>query len=88
MAAKRPKPKVDSSPSCSCLLICDDVVVRHGRDKHLLEGVIGTIGVPRHHPYSGGFVIYGKVSNVHLQQSITVSFECADSEEVLWSFEA
>lgn len=46
------------------------------------------MAVRREAPVAGPFVVYGHISNVHLDQSISVSFEHADSGHVLWSFKA
>lgn len=76
-------------PTCSCLVLCDDVIISHGRDKHRLEGIIGAIGVPFvPHPVPGG-VVYVRVSNVHQQQRLTVTFSHADDDHKrLWEIEA
>lgn len=90
MAKKKRKPAGPSvSPTCSCLLMCDDVVVSHGRDKHRLEGIIGTMAVPWvPHPVRGG-VVYVRVSNVHQRQRITVRLGHADDDHgALWEIEA
>lgn len=86
-ASTRRAPSV--SPTCSCLVLCDDVVVSHGRDKHRLEGIIGAMNVPFvPHPVAGG-VVYARVSNVHQNQRLTVTLVRADDDhQPLWEIEA
>jgi len=89
MAKKKvKKDRVPVAPTCSCLLLCEDVVVSHGTDKHMLQGVIGQITVPSLPTTLGGFVVYIRLSNVHAKQTVKVRFEHADSGEVLWELVA
>lgn len=76
------------APTCSCLLLCEDVVVSHGSDKHMLQGVIGQIAVPTLPATIGGYVVYIRLSNVHAKQTVRVKFEHADTGEVLWELAA
>jgi len=91
--AKRKPAKASTAPvppTCSCLVLCDDVIVSHGRDKHDLRGIIGAIGVPQLPAIAGNLVVYVRLSNVHSQQRVTVSFAPADDHEAdpLWEFDA
>lgn len=91
--AKRPRKQARHSPlvspTCSCLVLCDDVVVRHGHDKHELIGIIGSIVVPFVPSLVNGGVVYARVSNVHNIQKLTVSFVHADDDhEPLWRIDA
>jgi hypothetical protein len=91
--AKRPRassrrgPSV--SPTCSCLVLCDDVIISHGRDKHQLNGIIGAMAVPFVPSVATAGVVYVRVSNVHQHQKITVRLVRADDDhEPLWAIEA
>jgi hypothetical protein len=88
--AKRAKKKLAGGepPMCNCLLLCDDVIVSHGRDKHVLQGVIGTIGLKGIPAVSGGHVVYLRLSNVYPNSKITVSFTNAETDQQLWEFKA
>lgn len=68
--------------------MCEDVVVSHFHGKHRLDGVIGSIAVPSNNPVAPGYVVYGRVSNVHLHQRLEVAFMVANTERELWKFEA
>lgn len=87
--AKTVRDGTSASPTCSCLVLCDDVVVSHGRGKHRLDGIIGAMNVPFvPHPVAGG-VVYARVSNVHQNQKLTVTLVRADDDhEPLWEIEA
>jgi hypothetical protein len=77
------------SPTCSCLVLCDDVVVSHARDKHQLSGIIGAMAVPFVPSVAQAGVVYVRVSNVHQNQKITVRLVRADDDhEPLWAIEA
>lgn len=86
--SKRKKAATAGTPTCNCLVLCDDVVVSHGRDKHNLMGIIGTLAFPALPAITGGFVAYVRLSNVHTQQRVTVGLEEAESEAPLWEFAA
>lgn len=92
MAKKRsriPRAGPTVSPTCSCLILCDDVVISHARDKHQLNGVIGALLVPFVPFIATAGVVYVRVSNVHRQQKITVRLVRADDDhEPLWAIEA
>lgn len=87
MAKRKGKTTRSGSPTCSCLLLCEDVIVSHGKDKHTLTGIIGAMAAPRFPAVLGNFVAYVRVSNVHLQQSVVVSFEAPDGS-TCWEIEA
>ncbi|HVS73159.1 MAG TPA: hypothetical protein VHQ47_18030 [Phycisphaerae bacterium] len=86
-AGSRPDP-LSEAPTCSCLLLCDDVVISTAQDKHVLQGVIGSFGLPAVPAVAGNFVAYLRVSNVYPSQKLSVRFENASSGEVLFEFEA
>ncbi len=78
-----------ATPTCSCLVLCDDVIISHGRDKHQLNGIIGAIALPFVPAPTSAGVVYVRVSNVHGSQRITVRLVRADDDqEPLWAFEA
>ncbi len=91
MSKKAATPKRGGSsgtPTCSCLVLCDDVVISHGRDKHRLEGIIGSMNVPFvPHPIAGS-VVYVRISNVHQHEKVSVSLVRADDNQPLWVIEA
>lgn len=76
-------------PTCSCLVLCDDVVVSHAFGKHQLSGIIGAMNVPFvPHPVPGG-VVYVRVSNVHGNEQLTVRLVRADNDhEPIWEIQA
>jgi len=89
MAKARKKKRSEAeSPTSDCLLICDDVLVSHGKDKHFLQGIIGTIIVRSLPATIGGYVAYVRLTNVYPSQSISLTFEDADSNEELFRFNA
>lgn len=76
------------APTSSCILLCDDVIVTHAQDKHVLQGIIGVIGVRSLPAVLGGYVAYIRLSNVYSSQKVTVQFEEADTGTALFAFEA
>ena len=89
MAKKKSKPL--PQPTCSCLLLCDDVVISHAHDKHMLQGVIGALSVPKLPAVLGGFVVYIRLSNVHAMQMVSVKFRHAKDgfdDKGLWELVA
>jgi len=71
------------APTSSCLLICDDVLVSTGKNKHFLEGVIGAVGVASVPAVVGPYVAYIRLSNVYGGQEIVLSIcNATDDEEV------
>ncbi|HBS30113.1 MAG TPA: hypothetical protein DEB06_11855 [Phycisphaerales bacterium] len=76
------------APLCNCALLCDDVVISQGRGKHSLDGVIGSIFVPRLPAVLGGYVTYIRLTNIYRNQKVTVSLDHADSEQSVFEFEA
>ncbi len=73
--------------TCSCLVLCDEVVQTHARDKHTLQGIIGAMVAPSIQPIAGPFVAYLRLSNVHSDERVTVALESPSGEKV-WEFEA
>lgn len=69
------------APTSSCLLICDDVLVSQGHNKHILNGVVGQIIVPKTPTALGPFVAYIRLSNVYGGQEIKLCFSSAGEEE-------
>ena len=92
MAKKPTKPKQPGpsvSPTCSCLVLCEDVVISHRLDRHNLQGIIGSIVLPNVPHLAPPGVIYVRVSNVHSNQKIRVAMLFADDgDEPLWEIEA
>jgi hypothetical protein len=85
--SRRVGPRV--SPTCSCLVLCDDVVISHALDKHQLSGIIGAMTVPFVPSLAPAGVVYVRVSNVPKSQKITVRLVRADDDhEPLWAIEA
>jgi hypothetical protein len=83
MAKRRPRRAKAEPPTCNCLLLCDDVLISQGRNKHFLQGVIGVIGVLQLPAVIGGYTAYVRVSNVYGAQRINLSFIDGVSDEVL-----
>ena len=88
MAKKRQRRSKDSppeTPTCNCVLLCDDVVVS-AKGKHTLIGIIGTIFVQKIPAIIGGYVAYVRISNVYQSQSVRVSLDHADSGKSAFEF--
>jgi hypothetical protein len=76
------------SPTSDCLLICDDVLVSHGKGKHIIQGVIGAIVVRAFPARIGGYVAYVRLSNVYGGgQPVHLTFENAATGQELFRFE-
>jgi hypothetical protein len=90
MAKRQRKPRSGvESPTSDCVLLCDDVVVSQGKNKHTLVGIIGGIGVPRFPAVIGGYVTYVRLSNVYGGgQKITLRFSFAATDETIMETEA
>lgn len=88
MAKRKKAVKATEAPTCSCLLLCDDVVVSHSQGKHTLHGIIGGICVPELPAVVGNQVAYLRLSNVYPPQKVMVSFEHAETGQELWEFQA
>jgi len=84
----RKKDRVPETPTCNCLVLCDDVVISHAKGKHTLYGIIGNIAPPSLPHIIGPFVAYIQISNIYAQQRVTVSFETGDAGEPQWEFAA
>jgi hypothetical protein len=76
------------APTCNCLLLCDDVLISQGKNKHNLVGIIGGIAVRELPATLGGYVAYVRLSNVYGSQTVTISIEAADDGEAVLQFEA
>lgn len=89
MAKKaRTRKATPAGVTCSCLVLCDDVQVNYATAKHTLHGIIGGM-VARELPMGvGPCVAYVRLSNVHSNQRVLISFEHADSSTRLWAFQA
>lgn len=85
MAKRRPKKTtaVPEAPTCNCLLLCDDVILSQGKNKHFLQGIIGIIGVRELPATVGGFVAYIRISNVYGSPQITINLINAASDEAI-----
>ncbi len=87
-ASNGPEPeRLTEPPTCNCALLCNDVIVRHSRDMHTLEGVIGNIGVKQFPGVIGGSVCYVRLSNVYPSQTVRIALEDAGDGEDLFSFD-
>lgn len=84
MAKQRKKRRISEAPTSDCLLLCDDVLVSQGKNKHSLMGVIGAIGVTSFPSILGGYVAYARFSNVYAGQKINLKFTSAATDEVLF----
>ncbi len=82
---KRPaKPKKTHAPTCSCLLLCEDVVVSHASDKHNLIGIVGSIFVREVPTVVGGYVAYARTSNSHGDEKVELVIRRpSDNEPVM-----
>jgi hypothetical protein len=73
-------------PSCSCIILCDDLVVSHvNGQKHTLQGVIGGVRVPEFPAALGPYMCYIRLANLINKEDIEVSFEYADTNETIFS---
>jgi hypothetical protein len=71
--AKRKKKKLGlEGPTSDCLLLCDDVLISQGKNKHNLIGLIGGIAVRNFPAILEGYVAYARFSNVYGGQKITL----------------
>lgn len=73
------------SPSSACLVICDDVLVSQGKNKHILQGVIGTIVVRGVPALIGGYVAYIQLTNVYPNQEIKLCLRDEDENAIFES---
>lgn len=96
MAKKKSKKAVPPTPAvspteppmCSCLLLCDDVVVTHAKGgKHHLQGIIGGIGLPLP-ATAGNHVVYLRLTNVYPNAHVVVSFQHEADNVPVWQFRA
>ncbi|GEM_PF-6577295 len=72
------------APTCSCLLLCDDVVVTHAHDKHNLMGIVGSIFVRELPGHVGGFVAYARTSDLHGTEEVELVIRRpSDNEPVM-----
>lgn len=86
MATRRRKNK-GVPPTCNCIMLCDDVVIRTGRNKHDLVGLINGIVVRELPAVLGGWMAYVRGANVHGDQIIKLVLETADTEEEVLAIE-
>ena len=82
MARKKATKATAESPTSSCLLICDEVTLGIGRDRHTLHGVVNVITVDEKPAKVGPFVAYVRLSNVYPSQKIELKFCTAGEDEV------
>jgi hypothetical protein len=80
--------KITESPTCNCLLLCDDVLISGGRGKHYLQGVIGMLGAAEFPATIGGCVAYIRLSNVYADQKVSINLLNTRTEEIIFEFEA
>lgn len=84
---RRSKGSLPESPTCNCVLLCDDVIISQGKGKHTLVGVIGTIGVAGLPAVLAGSVAYIRIQNVYGSQRLVARFEFAKDNRTLFEFE-
>lgn len=89
MAKRRKKPRSGvESPTSDCVLLCDDVLISQGKNKHSLVGVIGTIAVAGFPAVIGGYVSYVRLSNVYSGgQKISLRLSSAKNDETIMEAE-
>jgi len=88
MARRKRRKLAGEAPTSSCLMICDDVLMSVGRDKHTLHGVINGIVIPELPAVIGPYVAYIRLSNVYGGSEILISFCTADSDEEIFRLDA
>lgn len=89
MAKRRKKTRSSAeAPTCNCLLLCDDVLISQGKNKHSLMGIIGCIGARELPATLGGYVAYVRLSNLYGSQKVVLKFEHAETEEVVFQINA
>ena len=82
------KKKRTESPTCNCLLLCQDVTESKATGKRVLHGIIEVIRATNFPVTVGPFVGFMRLSNVYGQQEVRVSFERAETGESLFEFVA
>lgn len=82
------RPRRYDPPTCNCLLLCDDVIISHLMQKHVLQGVVGAVLVASVPAAIGPFVAYIRLSNVHSSEQIDFSFVNSEDNAVLLAFNA
>lgn len=70
MAKRRKSKQVPETPTCNCLLLCEDVLESKAGRKHFLHGIVGEITVQRLPAVIGPFVAYVRVSNIYGTQDV------------------
>lgn len=60
------------APTCSCLLLCEDVVESKATNKYVLEGVIEVVRSRAYPLHFGPSVAFLRLSNVHGSQQFRV----------------
>jgi hypothetical protein len=71
-------------PTASCLLLCEEVTVKYGLDKHILEGIISEMNAPGLPFMTGPGVAYVRMSNVYPNQKMTLRFAHLETAEVVF----
>ncbi len=84
--ANRSKRSLPETPTCNCVLLCDDVLIS-AKGKHTLAGIIGVIAVPKLPAIVGGFVAYVRISNVYGDQRARVSLDHAKTGRAVFEFQ-
>jgi hypothetical protein len=72
------------SPTSSCLLLCEDVIVKYGQQRHFLEGIVSEMYTPSLPLQTGPSVAYIRMSNVYPNQKITLRFAHLETEDVVF----
>jgi hypothetical protein len=83
----RKKDPIDVA-TCHCLLLCQDFIEWKATGRHELHNVVGTLRAVELPAVFGPFVAYMRLSNVYGAQTVNVSFQNADTEDVLFEFAA
>lgn len=80
MAKRRSRAKAAApeTPTCHCLLICDDVLESKARRKLTLVGVVDGVLATKFPALVGGFVVYARLSNIYGDQKVYLEIGRAD----------
>jgi hypothetical protein len=76
---KKEKTRPVEPPTCSCVLLCDDVIEHKSRPKHDLIGIISTLVLPGLPAIIGGQVVYIRMSNMIVGQSVSIRLHSAEN---------
>jgi hypothetical protein len=90
MAKKRKnaKKKTGEAPTFSCILLCEDVTVSYGSDKHNLYGIVSEMFSPFLPFQTGRAVAYVRLSNFYANQRILIRFAHVETGDVIFEIPA